>query len=129
METYKSQINSLEVKKSILTNTLDLFIPDEQFNEFKEKVQYINAQIDILSTNKNNFFVDEFNALNISIQIDGEKGSYILFEAYETLKDEYYGKNFLDIYGLEENAEWKQDKAFLKEFVCDRINSIELLIK
>ena len=127
METYKTQINSLKIKKTILANTLDLFIPDSEFDEFKAKIQYINAQIDILATNKNSFYVETFDINTISFQIDGNKGIYALCTTYDTLKDEYYGNPFFDIYNLEEDAEWKSDKSFLKEFICNRLDEIEII--
>ena len=46
MATYKTEINSLEIKKTILANTLDLFIPNNQYNEFRAKIKAINDKID-----------------------------------------------------------------------------------
>ena len=45
METYKSKINSLEIKKTNLVNTLDILIPDSEFNEFRDKIQALNAEL------------------------------------------------------------------------------------
>ena len=43
--SYLSEINKLEIKKSILINTLELFIPDEQYDVFVNKLKKINTQL------------------------------------------------------------------------------------
>ena len=43
--SYKADINRLEIKKSILVNTIGLFIPDENFILFTEKLKKINYEL------------------------------------------------------------------------------------
>ena len=43
--TYKAQINQLEIRKTVLINTFELFIPDSEFNAFRAKIKAINKEI------------------------------------------------------------------------------------
>ena len=43
--SYKADINRLEIKKSILINTLSVFIPDDQFNSFTNKLKKLNTEL------------------------------------------------------------------------------------
>ena len=43
--SYKADINRLEVKKSILINTFELYIPDSEFNSFTKNLKKINYDL------------------------------------------------------------------------------------
>lgn len=43
--SYKAQINQLEIRKTVLINTFELFIPTNEFNAFRAKIKAINNEI------------------------------------------------------------------------------------
>ncbi len=43
--SYQADINKLEIKKSVLINTLKVFIPDDQFDAFTGKIKKINYDL------------------------------------------------------------------------------------
>ena len=43
--SYKADINRLEIKKSILINTFEIFIPDDQHESFTKKLKKINYDL------------------------------------------------------------------------------------
>ncbi len=43
--SYQADINKLEIKKSVLINTLKVFIPDKDFNLFRDKIKKVNTEL------------------------------------------------------------------------------------
>ena len=84
-----------------------------------------NAKHDLEHMNADSFFGSTTDSWEFEIQADGENCTYLLTVAKDFLNSEYYDIDTPNY--ISDDEDWKHDREWLRTFMIENINQVEIL--